>query len=626
MELNKAQELAINHKDGPALVLAGPGSGKTYTIVHRVEALIRTHHISPSNILVITFTKAAAEEMQERFFKLMNGKGHGVRFGTFHSVFFTILKYAYHYDVSNILTPIEKSEILHGLYIKEHLELEDEKEFLSRIEEEISKVKSERLPLDHYYSKETSVETFQNFYYGYQKELNRRRRIDFDDMMVYVYELFRARADILSMWQKQYPYILVDEFQDINRLQYDIVKMMAGESKNLFIVGDDDQSIYGFRGSKPVIMRDFETEMKEVTKIFLDTNYRSDQNIVALAGNVIAHNRTRYLKNIQSFHPAENAVYTYQFQNVREESMVVVTKIMEYREKGIPPEEMAVIFRTNHQPRAVAGKLMEHNIPFYMKDYLPNLYEHWIALDLKAYIAIARGSVRRKDYLRIMNRPKRYISRDSLEYPEVDLEQVEEYYQDKPWMQERIEQLSHDLAFLYDCKPYEGILYIRKGIGYEDYLREYAAEHRIDEEELFSILEEITESAKDYRTYEEWFLYINRYSEQLKEQQTKQQEKRGVSLVTMHSAKGLEYEVVFIIDANESITPFHKAVLDEDIEEERRLFYVAMTRAKKLLHIFSVKEYYNKRLSESRFLEEMKENENEGKRWKNTAWESPSGI
>lgn len=616
----------MNHKDGPALVLAGPGSGKTYTIVHRVEILIRTHHISPANILVITFTKAAAVEMQERFLRLMEGKGSAVRFGTFHSVFFTILKYAYHYDASNILTPEEKGEIMATLYRREQLELENEREFLSRIGEEISRVKAEQIPLDHYYSKETSAETFRHFYQGYQQQLKQRRRIDFDDMMVYVYELFRERPDILALWQKQYPYILVDEFQDISRLQYEIVKMMAGEAKNLFVVGDDDQSIYSFRGSKPVIMRDFENEMPGVKKIFLDINYRSDENIVALAGNVIAHNQTRYLKKIRSFHPAENTVYTYHFKNVREESRAVVAKIMEYRDRGILLTQMAVIFRTNQQPRAIAGKLMEHNIPFFMKDHMTNLYEHWIAEDLFAYIRIARGSDQRRDYLRIINRPKRYISRDSLEYPQVDLQQVEEYYKDKPWMQERIEQLSYDLAFLYDRTPYEGLLYIRKGIGYEQFLQEYAAEHRIDEDELFSLLEELTESARDYRTYEEWFLSIERYTEALKAQRQKQQEKKGVSLVTMHSSKGLEYDVVFLIDANESITPFHKAVLDEDLEEERRLFYVAMTRARKLLHIFSVGKYYNKKLSESRFLEEMKENEVEGKRWKNTAWESPSGI
>lgn len=610
MNLNESQIQAISHKDGPMLVLAGPGSGKTSTITHRIHYLIEKHHILPQNILVITFTRAAAEEMQLRFQSLCAGRRLPVAFGTFHSFFFRILKFAYHYRPDNILSEEMKIQMLKEIIEKFSLEIEDEAEFLSGISSEISIVKGEMISLQNYYSKNCPEDIFREIYRRYEKGLRNRNKIDFDDMLSLCYELLSKRNDILKLWQEQYPYILIDEFQDINKIQYEIIKLLAQPRKNLFIVGDDDQSIYRFRGAKPEIMLNFEKDFPETQKILLNMNYRSGKEIVKAAENLISHNHLRFDKQIIADKLEENPIDIQEFATIKEETMQVANRITEGYKQGLDYREFAVLFRTNMGAKAIVERLMEYNIPFHMRDKLPNLYEHWIAQNLFSYIRIALGEESRAKYLQIINRPNRYISREAFRFCDGNLEQLIEYYQEdgKEWMAERIEQLQYDLRMLGKMSPYAAISYIRKGIGYEEYLLEYADYRRMKAEELLSILDEIAENAKEYRTYQEWFLHIRTYSEELeKQKENKEREKRGVELATMHSAKGMEYSEVFVIDCNEGVVPYVKAVLEEEIEEERRLFYVAITRAKDKLHLYSVKERYNKEQVLSRFLDELKE-------------------
>ena len=249
--------------------------------------------------------------------------------------------------------------------------------------------------------------------------------------------------------------------------------------------------------------------------------------------------------------------------------------------------------------------MMEYNIPFHMRDTVPNLYEHWISRNVFCYIYAALGDLSRSNILQIINRPARYISRDALDTKVIRWEQLRSFYQDKNWMLDRIDQLVYDLEMLREMAPAGAVNYIRKAIGYDDYLREYANERRLKPEDLFEVLDALQESAVPFKTYEAWFNHMDEYKEQLKEQSAlREAEKEGVSLMTMHSCKGLEFKVVYILDTNEGITPHHKAVLEPDLEEERRMFYVAMTRAKDRLHIFYVKERYHKRQTVSRFVVE----------------------
>lgn len=607
MTLSEAQKEAITHKQGPMLVLAGPGSGKTLVITKRTQHLIEEYGINPARILVITFTKAAAEEMKERFIKLMEGKNLGVNFGTFHAVFFKILRYAYNYNASNIISDEQKYRYYKELIDELEIEIEDEKEFIEGISSEISLVKSEKMDINNYYSMNCSEDNFAKLYAGYEKKLRKANLIDFDDMLLLCYELLVARPDILALWQHKYEYILIDEFQDINKIQYDIIRLLAKPQDNLFIVGDDDQSIYRFRGAKPEIMLNFSKDYPKAKQVLLNYNYRSKGKIVSAALRVVKNNSKRYEKEITTIHEDGDEVEIKVAADLPEENKMVLELIHEYHKKGYAYNQIAILYRTNTQPGALVEKLMEYNIPFRMRDAIPNIYEHWITKNILAYIKIAMGSRDRSLFLEIINRPKRYISRDCFGNPVVDLNRVKEYYSDRSYVIERIEKLEYDLALLKKTNPFAAITYIRRAIGYDDYLREYADFRRMKVDELYDILSELQENSRDFKTYQEWFAHMEAYQEELKRQveQRKNKSYDGVSLSTFHASKGLEYDVVIIIDANEGITPHRKALLLEDMEEERRMFYVAMTRAKQRVHIFSVKERFHKELAFSRFVGEI---------------------
>lgn len=610
MSLNKSQAEAIQHTSGPMLVLAGPGSGKTTVITERTKHLIVSQGIDPSRILVITFTKAAASEMKERFYRLMGKKTYPVTFGTFHAVFFHILKHAYGFHGGNIIREEQRFQFMKEIIQKMRLEYEDENEFAGDLLGEISLMKNTGVSLEHYYSKNCGKEIFEQIYQSYDRRMKQSRLIDFDDMLVYCYELFDQRKDILSAWQKKYQYILIDEFQDINRLQFDIIKMMARPENNLFVVGDDDQSIYRFRGAKPELMLGFEKTYPEAARALLDVNYRSCPSVVESSLRLISHNTERFEKKIrpQICRESKQGVEYFLWENQQEEGKAIIEQILKDCRAGGSYNDCAVLFRTNTQPRLFMSQLMAYNIPFRTKDNIPNLYEHWIARDILTYIRLAKGSRSRKDFLQIMNRPNRYITRESLEHDTVAFDVWAEFFYDKKqhWVAERIEQLEGDLRVLSRTGPFAAINYIRMGIGYEEYLRNYAEYRRISQDNLLEVLEELQDGARQFRTYDEWFAHMEEYTKELKRQK-KQQEMLAecVSLATLHSAKGLEYKNVHILDVNEELMPYKKAVLDADLQEERRMFYVGITRAKENLFIHSVKKYNGREVDVSRFVGEM---------------------
>lgn len=607
MKFNKSQASAISHRDGAMLVLAGPGSGKTAVITQRTKTLITEYDVNPSNILVITFTKAAAMEMKERFLKLTGESVSKVTFGTFHAVFFTILKYAYNFKSSNIVTDEQKYRFMREILSNYNLEYNDENEIISNLFGEISAIKNGQIDLEHFYSAQCSAEIFRKIYKDYEGCLSRSRLIDFDDMLTYTYELFTQRPDILGFWQNKYKYILVDEFQDINRIQYEIIRMMAQPENNLFIVGDDDQSIYRFRGSKPEIMLNFTKDYPDARQVLLDTNYRCGRYIVETSKNLISYNTERFDKDIISSKTDDTPVEYITFDSRKDENLYLIREIDKLIKQGAEFSDIAVLMRTNTQPRQLIEQLMEYNLPFKTKDRIPNLYEHWIARDIFTYLRIAAGGRSRRDFYQIMNRPKRYLSRNSLCEETVAFDEWIKLYDEQPWIAERIEKLEYDLKMLSRMNPYAAINYIRKGVGYDDFLIEYAEYRSMNKEELFDILEEIQSGAKGYKTYEEWDEHIKAYTEEIKRlAEFKAANPNAVTISTLHSAKGLEYEHVFILDVNEGIMPYKKAVLDKDIEEERRLFYVGMTRAKTRLSLYSVKSINDKNTAISRFVNETK--------------------
>lgn len=586
------------------MVLAGPGSGKTSVIVERTAYMTGEGKIPSSSVLVVTFSRAAAVEMKERFLKFTGQSSTQVTFGTFHGVFYGILKQAYNLTSANILSEEEKNGILRELALNFGGELASEGDFTEEIAKEISMVKGNRISLEHYYSSCCPDEVFRQIYGAYGNMLRERRKLDFDDMLLSCYELFDKRKDILRAWQQKFRYILVDEFQDINQLQYDIVRLLAEPENNLFIVGDDDQSIYHFRGARPEIMLNFTKDYPGAEKVVLDVNYRCSKRILDSAMKVIGRNKTRFQKELSTPNPEGEPVRLCEYANPREEYLSVTAELRKRLEQGENLENTAVLLRTNQEAEGLIAAFMERQIPFTMKEKLPNLFQHWICRNLLAYMRFAQGERSRKLFLEIMNRPNRYISRDAIASDrEISFERLRDFYKDKDWMCDRLTTMETHLRILKGLPPYAAINFIRKGMGYEEYLQEYALYRKIKPEELGEILDRLSESAKGMNTLKEWEEYIEDYTRKLEEQAGKQK-KEGVQILTLHGAKGLEFDQVYILNVNEGSIPYRKAVLAPAVEEERRLFYVGMTRARKFLTLCYVKKQYEKEREPSRFLKE----------------------
>ena len=381
--------------------------------------------------------------------------------------------------------------------------------------------------------------------------------------------------------------------------------MLAEPEDNLFAVGDDDQSIYRFRGAKPQIMLGFLRDYPDAVTISLEENYRCPDEVIRDAATVIAGNRMRYPKTIHGVRGNTGPVDIRRFQGPSPESLYIVKGIREALERGLHYRDIAILTRTNTGGRYTAERLTEFQIPFRMRDVMPDLYDHWIARDLFSYVRLGLGGRDRRDFLQIMNRPVRYISRECVDTSRVSFDRLRMWYEEKPWMARRLDLLEEQLDMIGRMKPYSAVNYIRKGIGYDRFLEDYAQERKIRKEELIEIAGELQEQAGSFETFTLWSDHIEEYRKELEAQKQADREadEDRVLLATLHSAKGLEFREVFLPDVNEGILPFRKAVLTADLEEERRLLYVGMTRASERLHILYVKEYAGKEMSPSRFLE-----------------------
>ena len=614
MKLNRGQDEAIKHGNGPCMVLAPPGSGKTLIVTERTRYLIEESGVRPDQILVITFTRYAAREMKERFERLTAGKNYPVTFGTFHSIFYGILKCAYGIGANNLMSEKESSvllqEVLDQTDIESTPEVEDEEELVRELLREVGMVKNGLCHLKDFHSKYLTQDEFAEVFRSYEHQKKELKKFDFDDMLVQCYALFRKKPEILQGWQKRFQYILIDEFQDINRVQYEVIRMLAAPRYNLFVVGDDDQSIYGFRGAKPELMLYMKQEFPSLRTISLTVNYRSTEFITGAAARVILHNDTRFYKRVQSFRGRGQNVHVQEVLDEQEEAQYVTEEIQKKLDQGIKPGEIAVLFRAAVQARMISEILSEHRIPFEMRDYVTNFYRHFIVKDMMAYLQLAAGKRDRSLFLTICNRPLRYLARNSMENRQVNFEDLRKFYCDKDWMLDIIDQFDVDVRMMKNMAPYAAIQYIRKKIGYDDFLKEYAKKHQISWKQLMDVMAELEERSKNFKSYDEWEIHIAKYTQELEEQQAKVRKIKGerenkVQLMTIHSAKGLEFEDVFVIHANEGEIPHQKAEKKDEIEEERRLFYVALTRAKNNLCISYITQKNGNSIKPSRFVEEL---------------------
>lgn len=606
---NKSQIQAISHMDGPAMVLAGPGSGKTTVITHRIKNLIEKAEVRPENILVVTFTKAAAISMQKRFSTLMNGgKGQLVTFGTFHSVFYKILRKSRRYEATEILSERQKTDYIREIIGRYGISSNDISELSQNIINDIGNIKGNMLNAQQYEPSCCKKEDFIKVYNAYNLELKKDGKMDFDDILRECYLLLCENHTILEQWRELYKYILIDEFQDINRIQMNIIELLASPLNNIFVVGDDDQSIYGFRGARPEIMIEFKDYYPEAELIVLDVNYRSTQSIINVAGRVIENNKTRLDKCAHANNDKDFQPDIRKFRNQVEELKFVVSKIREYENQGISLSEMAILVRNNSQIQEISSFLKNRKIEAESGKYRSNIYNGMVAKDILSYVRGALkfdGTYFNEDLIYVLNKPQRYISRQVVLSVNMNISAVRRIYS-----KNNIDSFLFHIEMIRKLPPQAALSYIRKGAGYEEYLRLYAIENNIPMSGLLKQLEQLVQECSKFNTLEQWINSID--SAQNSEGQNFGKKSSGeggannrINIMTMHGSKGLEFKAVFIVDANQGIIPTSKALRERDFEEERRLFYVAITRAIDYLNVYAVEERLGCPIEVSMFVEEM---------------------
>lgn len=612
-QLNKDQLEAIKHFKGPCMVYAGPGSGKTTVITHRVGYLINNYKVEPNNILVISFTKAAADEMRLRFEsnygQLLEGR-RSVSFGTFHSTFFRILRSYYRYDLDNILKEGEKygviKNIIRSLGVGNYLDDELIKDLIL----DIGLYKSNVLDREAFIPDSMSRDDFDRVLSTYEAYKDEQNKIDFDDMLTKCYDLLTSNPSLLEGIRNTYKYILIDEFQDINSVQFEIIKLLSKANENLFVVGDDDQSIYSFRGANPNFILEFDKIYKDAHKIVLSLNYRSQENIVSTANKLISNNDFRVDKTMLPTKQAGVDIQFFRPENREEENKYVIELINALVESGYSYKDIAVIYRTNILSSSIVDHLLDNKIPFVSREQVYNIYEHWIAKDLIAYLRAALNVNDRDALRRIINRPTRYITNKARtaadQYHKDYITSLKVKGQLEDYQIIRLDRLEVDLKTISHLSAVDAIKYIREDVGYNDYIEDYCLEKQISCDGLLEILDELEEISARHSTISQFIEHIRDFKESLYESKGRYRSKENqIELLTMHSAKGLEFKVVIIVEAVEDIIPHSKSQDEESLEEERRLFYVAVTRAKERLYIYAPLHKHDKKAKVSRFVEEM---------------------
>jgi len=600
MGFTEEQIKAIEWYEGPLMVIGTPGSGKTTVIVNRVNNLIYEYDVRPENILVITFTKAAAVSMKERFLELSGLISTNVRFGTFHSFFYWIIRTAYGDKLNlGVLDEQKKREVLRTILRKLGPETYDNEETLVSVMNQLGIISCNMIDIENYYSRDMSGNDFVTTYRLYKEYKERNGLIDFDDMVTECYKLLKDRPDILEKIRELYPFIMVDEYQDTNMIQYEILKMLAHPRDNIYVVGDDDQSIYGFRGARPDIMHKFTKEFHNASTLQLSNNFRCPKEIVEFSSSIIADNKKRYGKSLKSVVSSKGQVTIDDMRTQTDEYNLILSRLQKAFKKGVSPSDIAIIYRTNLGPRRLMYKLSSYNVPFNVRDAIPDITNHIYVRPILSYIRYAMGDHSRKVFLDIMNKPVRYISRDMLTSEVVELEDLLRAAKGKDYLRDNIKRMISEIRTISKLSPFAAVNYIRRAVDYDGYLKKLAEDRNIDYDEISDMLDEFQSMISDSDTFLQMFEMLETSR---KPKEEKEEEVDGIQLMTLHSAKGLEFSEVHILDAVEGSIPHKKSKSPDEIEEERRLFYVGITRSSNNLYIYVPREIGDRQVSPSRFL------------------------
>ncbi|UOR13863.1 DNA helicase PcrA [Halobacillus amylolyticus] len=608
--LNEQQRNAVTHTDGPLLIMAGAGSGKTRVLTHRIAYLLNEKDVAPRNVLAITFTNKAAREMKERVEALVGSEGEKIWMSTFHSMCVRILRR----DIDRIgydrnFSILDSSDQLSVIkQVLKDLNLDPKKWDPRAMLGAISNAKNELLTPEDYVREAASMheEQIAEVYKGYQKKLRKNQSLDFDDLIMQTLTLFERLPEVLENYQRRFQYIHVDEYQDTNHAQYQLVSYLASRYQNLCVVGDSDQSIYGWRGADIKNILSFEKDYPTAKTIMLEQNYRSTELILNAANNVIGNNSGRKAKNLWTDNTGGNKIQYHEAGTEREEGLFVTDHVEDLIRNGrFQYKDVAILYRTNAQSRTIEETFVKAGVPYQMIGGT-KFYDRKEIKDLLAYLRLIANPNDDLSYQRVVNEPKRGVGKTSLDKlqayatdhdislyeasAEIDFVGVSAkaaksimnfYTMIRNWTQQQEFLSATDM-----------VAEVIEKTGYEEMLRNeksLEAQSRLENiEEFKSVTKNFEENSED-KTLVAFLtdLALIADIDQMNEDPTSDD---TVTLMTLHSAKGLEFPVVFLIGMEENVFPHSRSLMDEDeMEEERRLAYVGITRAERQLFMTHAK-------------------------------------
>lgn len=605
--LNPEQKEAVEHLNGPLLILAGAGSGKTRVLTRRVAYLIEKHGINPSNILAVTFTNKAASEMKERIDSLLGGLKGSIWISTFHSFCVRILRREIEkigFDDNFVIYDTHDQRTLMKNVLKE-LDIDINKIKPQAVLAGISDAKNELIGSQEY--QEKACDYFSKItgkaYELYQKKLQENNALDFDDLIMKTVELFRKYELVLEYYQDRFKYISIDEYQDVNTAQYQLVQLLAAKHRNLCVVGDPDQGIYGFRGADIRNILNFEHDYPDAKIIKLEQNYRSKEKILKAADAVIANNLSRKEKRLWTNRGSGNDLVYYQAFNEKDEGDYVCRKVKELLEKGYKYGDIAVLYRTNSQSRALEEAMVKYAVPYQIIGGV-RFYDRKEIKDIIAYLRVVYNPADTVSLLRIINQPARGIGDGTIGKLELfaDSKGISLYEaclrvvetELGPAFRKRIRSfidMMEEFRLARDRMPVDELT--RFILEKTAYRAELLAEGTIEAQSRLENIDELFSVMEGFRS-EDGRNSLAAFLEEVSlvaDIDSLDEESDHITLMTLHSAKGLEFPVVFMVGMEEGIFPHANSMFDpEEMEEERRLCYVGITRAREELFLTMARE------------------------------------
>ena len=603
MGFTEAQKRAIESKARAVLVVAGPGSGKTTVLTERLVYLLK-NGAEAKSCLLLSFTRASSKEMALRFAK-RGIAGNSPHFSTIHALCLSLLREVRGIEREGLVNLYEKMDWLSAYFLEKGIAREEVEELLLNYGNQISYFKSITEEERMYFLREEKNEDFLPLFQYYEKMRKLRGKLDFEDLLIEVLLELKKNTRIADSWKSRFSYILVDEFQDLSLIQYAILKALSEKGASLFVVGDEDQSIYGFRGASPDILFRFAGDFPDCERIFLADNFRSKEEIVLLSRRLIGKNKKRFQKPLTGRRGRGGKAKYFLLETGVEEAVLLAEHVESLLREGCPPEEIAVLCRSKMQITPLLPGFMERGIPIVIVEELSNVFQHFIGKDILAYLRLAKNKESSQELVQILSKPYRGLRREKILHKDSGLSDLKRAAKTRK-EREETEKLEKHLEALSKLNPKEAVLFIRKEIGYEKYLEDFAKKKNKDFTEWWESLEEITAMSEGYPDLDAFFRFVTEFNRRALERR-KPEEEKGIRFMTYHSAKGLEFDEVFLPDCIEGIIPDGRAKKPEEIEEERRSFYVALTRARKGIHIYVTKTRYSKKVYPSRFIPELLE-------------------